>query len=185
MLPDKFILVCLHPNTLGGDTRHEVQQLDSALRQLPAEIGVVLIGPNADAGADHVRGVLKELASQRPLTVYHDTLPGEIYLSAMKHCDVMVGNSSAGLYEAPCLGTPVLNLGDRQKGRPQWERVWNREFDAPEIVFAIMSIMAIRLTEPYSNPYGDGHASERIAAVIGAIGNPKALLRKKFNDGVL
>lgn len=144
-----YVVACLHPNTLG-DTADDVDELMVRIWEGDHEShGAVLIGPNADAGNEDIRAVLKNLAKHRAHTVYHETLEGDLYLSLLKHASAFIGNSSAIYYECPTLGTPVIEIGDRQKGR-----------------------------KPHKS---DGHAAERIAAIISKIENPKALLRKRFH----
>jgi UDP-N-acetylglucosamine 2-epimerase len=95
--------------------------------------------------------------------------------------DVVVGNSSSGLYEAPSFGIPTVNIGDRQKGRPRAASV----IDCPPRRAAIGDAIAAaraRGRQPTKNPYGDGHASERIVAVLKALAEPKRLLIKRFVD---
>ena len=176
----KCILVLFHPNTLG-DTRPELEVLSVALARRTEAL--VLLGPNADAGSDFIRAEWKRLAATRPDTVYHDNVEPAWFYSLLKHCDVLVGNSSAGFYEAPCFGTPTIDLGDRQRGRRAWNVIGPVPFDLAQMNDAIdLGIRSRALHIQGPNPYGDGHAAPRIAEVIGKIVNPKALLRKRWND---
>lgn len=186
--PVRSLLVLLHPNTLG-DTRVELEALSYALQTCPGGIGmngsaVILVGPNADAGGDLIRAEWQLLSSWAKFH-YHETLPSRIFLSLMRWCDVMVGNSSSGFYEAPCFGTPVVNIGDRQQGRPKPRSVTTVRADADEISKAIAANLAFAGFGKHlgvTNPYGDGHSAERIAKIIGAIDDPRALLRKTFRQ---
>jgi UDP-hydrolysing UDP-N-acetyl-D-glucosamine 2-epimerase len=182
--PQKCLLVSFHPNTLGDDVRPELTALREALMRM-GEMPMVLIGPNADAGSDVIRAEWRLMAANLSQVVYHENLPGQVYLSLMKHCDAMVGNSSAGLYEAPSFGLPVVNIGDRQKGRRKAGNIHDVEPKSDWILGGIRSALrdwgpAARLSS--TNPYGDGHAAERIAKIIGDIKDPKALLRKRFKS---
>jgi UDP-N-acetylglucosamine 2-epimerase len=180
--PVKAILALLHPNTLG-DTASELEALSVALARRGGAL--VLLGPNADAGGDLIRREWQRLAANRPDTVYHDNVPPQVFYSLLKWCDVLVGNSSAGFYEAPCFGTKILNLGDRQSGRIRPYNVrQENHFDADVISSHIDVAMGkdTCVGGLVDRPYGDGHAAERIAKVIGDIKDPKALLRKRFQD---
>ena len=181
--PAQCLLVNFHPNTLG-DTRAELDALSRALHARPRGVSVVLIGPNADAGNDIIRQRWDWLAQSSDV-VYHEDLPGCAFLSLLRWCDVFVGNSSAGFYEAPSFGTPTLNIGDRQKGRLAASSVTTVKPDAAEIangIKALLSFAGFGKHLMVKNPYGDGHAAERIAAVIGGITNPGTLLRKRFRE---
>src|SRR5882672_6045452 len=187
-VPQRSLLVLFHSNTLG-DTASELEALSVALARRTEAL--VLLGPNADAGGDLIRREWQRLAQNRPDTVYHDNVEPQVFYSLLRWCDVLVGNSSAGFYEAPCFGTPVVNLGDRQKGRPlggvasQCGNSTDPAYIGEHIEAMIGKRFGSREYGGTSNPYGDGHAAERIAKVIGGIEDPRALLRKKFHQWCL
>lgn len=114
--PTKFVLVCLHPNTLGK-LYEEINELHEYLTKLPYGMGKVFIGPNADEGADKIIYTMLKWSEELPNSAYVKAVPRPVFLSLMKHCEEMVGNSSAMLYEAPTLGTKCVMIGDRQQGR--------------------------------------------------------------------
>lgn len=181
-----YFLVSLHPNTLANyrDKDREMVQLLAALeiqrKNNKNEIGFVLTSPNQDEGRQLIEDSFRKY-SQTSHVVYHENLDRTIYLSLMKHCIALVGNSSAGFYEAPSLGTKVINIGDRQQGRIPSIALR----DCPPNAYDIYGYMRAAELDywpksiPY-NPYGDGKASERIVKIISGIKDPKALLRKKF-----
>ena len=174
----RLVLVSWHPNTLGGDTAAETAALVTALDGLE-DTALVIVGPNADPGADIIDTAFAGFEWRCP-AVYERHLDSTTYLSVMAHADVMVGNSSAGLYEAPTFGTPTLNVGDRQHGRPMAKSVVTCEPSADAIAFWLNQMLPGLHAKRYDNPFGDGHACERIVSVIGEIKEPKALLRKRF-----
>lgn len=177
----KIILVLFHPNTLG-DTRPELEALSVALARRTEAL--VLLGPNADAGSNLIRDEWKRLAANRPDTIYRDNVEPKLFYSLMKHCDVMVGNSSAGFYEAPCFGIPVVNIGDRQLGRPAARNIFTRSQTIDDIYAGIVGSLGLGhyAVSREMLLYGDGHAAERIAVVLTRIDDPKKLLRKKFHQ---
>ncbi len=184
--PHRSLLVLFHPDTLG-DTAAELEALSVALARRTEAL--VLIGPNADAGSDLIRREWQRLAQNRPDTVYYDNVEPQVFYSLLKWCDVLVGNSSAGFYEAPQFGIPTVNIGDRQKGRGRPYNVVQCD-DFADINKLIANSLMLGYAYHSAGPrtrhgattlYGDGHAAERIAKVIGGIKDPKALLRKKFH----
>jgi UDP-hydrolysing UDP-N-acetyl-D-glucosamine 2-epimerase len=189
---ERLVLVVFHPNTLG-DTRAEVKALTDALE--PRREAIVLCGPNADEGCDIIRSawdwlIVKALPDSTPVSdprartgrvVGHDNLEPRVFHSLMAHADVMVGNSSAGFYEAPHFGIPVVNIGDRQLGRVVPPNVTTVGPDAEMISAVVDQAMAMPRNTLGSSLYGDGHAAARIAGVISAIWDPKPLLRKQFS----
>ena len=79
-------------------------------------VNFIITYPNFDIGHDYNQKVQRDF--KKPNVIFHKSLGDKLYLSSLKHCDVMIGNSSSGFTEAPYFNTPVVNIGDRQKGRP-------------------------------------------------------------------
>ena len=94
--------------------------------------------------------------------------------------DAVVGNSSSGLYEAPSFGIPTVNIGDRQRGRLKAESVFDAAAQSISAFADAIRAAAVRGRRPTSSPYGDGHASERMVAVLKEIHDPATLLHKSF-----
>lgn len=175
------LAVSFHPATL--DALSVEQQLDALLQGLmginPA-IGIVLSGSNADTGGDRINQALQALAVQRPHTCFVQSLGAQRYYSLLAEVDLLVGNSSSGLYEAPSLGTPTLDIGSRQAGRLRGPSVVHCDYEATSISITITRL----LKDPpdcFNNPYGDGAAAPRIVAALCAIDDPRALLQKHFH----
>ena len=113
-----FFLVTYHPVTAGtGGEDREAEEMLNAFDGF-GDYAVLLTGVNADPGHDHIAGLLSAYAEAQPNRVsMHGSLGQLRYLSAMKHSAGVIGNSSSGIIEAPALGVPTINIGDRQKGR--------------------------------------------------------------------
>jgi UDP-N-acetylglucosamine 2-epimerase len=99
----------------------------------------------------------------------------------MNQVEVVIGNSSSGIYEAPSVNAPSVDIGDRQKGRRRAGSVFHAETDRQSISAAIAAALK-RGREPTVNPYGDGETSRRVANAIAAIPDFRALLKKGFYD---
>ncbi len=174
------VLVTIHPVTLAADPLSDAEAVLSALSQLDDDFGILLTGTNADAGGKKINEMLAHFASQRPNAVFHTSLGSERYANALRHCDIVVGNSSSGLYEAPSLKRPAVNIGLRQDGRLRAASV----IDCPGEPKAILEALQLGLEldcSDVANPYGDGHASERIVAILKGIVDNRGLLRKTFH----
>jgi UDP-N-acetylglucosamine 2-epimerase len=91
-----------------------------------------------------------------------------------------VGNSSSGLYEAPSFGVPAVDIGDRQRGRLAAPSVLRCGPERGAISAAIAQALQLDC-RGVVNPYGDGHAAERIVAQLRALPDPRALLKKRFH----
>jgi GDP/UDP-N,N'-diacetylbacillosamine 2-epimerase (hydrolysing) len=147
-----------------------------------ADTTLLFTMPNADAGGRALIRQLEEFAIGRPNVRVFTSLGQLRYLSCVKRVDAVVGNSSSGLIEAPSLGTPTINIGDRQRGRLRADSVIDCAPDRAAIAAALDQVYApaFRARLPHvRNPYGDGGASARILTVLRE--HPlDALLKKSF-----
>ncbi len=183
-LEPPIVLVTFHPETRRpGEAEHQIRELEAALDRLDGTI--VVTAPNADANRQLIHDRLKAFAARRPSTWFVDTLGSDAYFSLMKLASVMVGNSSSGIIEAPSFELPVVNIGDRQKGRLRAENV----IDVTAERGAIFDGIGRALTPAFRaslgglrSPYGDGYASERIASTLAAVALDHAFMTKRFHD---
>ena len=131
-----------------------------------AELGcqVVALMPNSDAGSDPIRAVLAAHRDQAGVRVFLH-LPRARFAALMAGCDVMIGNSSAGIIEAASFGTPVLNLGSRQDLRERNANVQDLPLEQVRIAEALALALASGRA-PAHNVYGDGRAGERIQQFV-------------------
>lgn len=183
---ERTLLITMHPDTAGGkrdgdQATDELSAMLRALRGLAPEIGMVITLPNADAGGRAAAAAISRFSADRETVVTRASLGRELYLSCMAHCAAVVGNSSSGLYEAPSLGVPTVNIGHRQNGRPRAASVIDVAAESGAILDAIGEALA-RGNQPTDNPYGDGNAVARIMAVLSQIDRFKDLTAKPFND---
>ena len=113
--------------------------------------------------------------------ILRTSLGQTLYLSALAHCDAIVGNSSSGIYEAPSLKTATVNIGERQKLRLKADSVFDCAPRRDEIVQAITRAMAFDCSG-IRNPYGEGNSAPRIVEVLKGVADPTALLKKRFHE---
>lgn len=176
----RLILAVQHPVT--EEEEEAGAQVAETLHTL-IDVGwpTILVYPNADAGSELIR---MELArNKRPHIRFFRNLPRRDYLGLMKMADLMVGNSSSGIMEAPTFGIPCVNVGRRQNGRPQASNVINATYSRADILAAIQEATSperIKLAKEAVNPYGDGEASGRIVRTLKSIEINELLLRKEM-----
>lgn len=178
-LGEKNILVTYHPETLEEKTVSDFSELVKALKGLDSSVGIVVTRPNADPLGKAIEQQIDVLAETKPEVCVFSSLGSKVYLNVMNQVDAVVGNSSSGIYEAPSLKTPTVNIGNRQKGRLTASSVLNVPAKADEILDAIQHAMTLDCSS-VKNPYGDGTASERIVQVLREIRNPQKLIHKPF-----
>ena len=126
-----------HPETLAvADVPRQAEELMAALEKVDGEIIVTAPGADTAVPARSARPS-SGWPSGGPLTHLDATLGDDVYSSLLREADVMVGNSSSGLIEAPSFGLPVVNVGDRQRGRLRAANVIDVGHDREAIVEAI------------------------------------------------
>jgi GDP/UDP-N,N'-diacetylbacillosamine 2-epimerase (hydrolysing) len=127
--------------------------------------------PNSDSGSQQIIDIIEKYASQYP-RVFHlyRNLPRTIFVNLLRRASVLVGNSSAGIIEAPLLRLPAVNVGPRQRGREHSENVIFVEPELEAIESAVHKAVFDKkfreIVSNCSNPYGDGHSGERIAGIL-------------------
>jgi UDP-N-acetylglucosamine 2-epimerase (non-hydrolysing)/GDP/UDP-N,N'-diacetylbacillosamine 2-epimerase (hydrolysing) len=176
------LAITFHPATLdSASPLTQLEALLSALDQLGPDTGLIFTGTNADTGGEAINTRLTEYVDHRDNACLHPSLGQQRYYSLVALADAVVGNSSSGLYEAPSLGTATVNIGSRQSGRLRATSVIDCPAETTAIVAAIHNAydMDMRGVE---NPYGDGHASERILAVLRGDWDKEQLIHKHFVD---
>ena len=161
-LKKPYLLVTYHPVTLASEPAKETfLNLLSAIDEF-SDLQVILTYPNADDGGREIIPLLEEYASknsERVLAI--PSLGQKRYLSAVKHAQAVIGNSSSGIIEVPSFGIPTVNIGERQRGRLAAESVISCAPNTESIMEAI-NIALTSNFEQVVNPYGKGQASEAI-----------------------
>lgn len=181
-IPQRFLLVTFHPVTLDPvPSAAQMDELLVALGTLPPEIGLIFTYANADADGITLNDLIQDFVTRRVGAHAHASLAPLIFQSLMKHAAAIVGNSSSGLYEAPSFDIPSVNIGRRQDGRPRAASVIDCAPTRTAIRAAIDQALTLRLRGTV-NPYGDGHASERIVATLHGIADWPSLVFKEFRD---
>jgi UDP-N-acetylglucosamine 2-epimerase (non-hydrolysing)/GDP/UDP-N,N'-diacetylbacillosamine 2-epimerase (hydrolysing) len=179
-LGQRNVLVTFHPVTVEADRSvGALDELFAALSALAPEFRLFFTLANADAEGRALNDRIKAFVSGRPNAIAVASLGQLRYISLMNVVDVVVGNSSSGIYEAPSLNAPSVDIGDRQRGRERATSVFHAAEERSAIAAAISQAL-LRGRQPTINPYGDGEASGRIADAISAIPDFRALLKKSF-----
>jgi GDP/UDP-N,N'-diacetylbacillosamine 2-epimerase (hydrolysing) len=181
---EPVLLGTFHPatiRTVGGPTpAEELEQWLVALERSACRC--IVTGTGADADGLSYNARVRAYTEDHPRISFHQNLGSSVYLDCMRHCTCMVGNSSSGIVEAASFGLPVVDVGDRQKGRLHGENVLHVDGRAD----AILAGIRVALSEGFQrravaveNPYGDGCTSEKVLAALRRA-DPARLLRKRL-----
>ncbi|GAF69383.1 unnamed protein product, partial [marine sediment metagenome] len=140
------------------------------------------IYPNNDTGSDVFIKEIKKYKQHEDFH-FHKNFDRRVYLSLLKTCDVLVGNSSSGMIEAEFLHLPVVNIGNRQLGRECGQNVIHASYSQKQIKAAIWRALTTkfkRRCHNLSNPYGTGRVGVKIVRIIEKNINKPELFYKKF-----
>lgn len=186
-IDENTVVVTYHPVTLENNTVEEqFLNLLEVLDRNP-KIRMIFTKANADTNGRIVNELIDKYAAQNSeRACAFMSLGQKRYLSALKYCRIVIGNSSSGIIEAPSFGKPIINIGDRQKGRICADSVINCGYTQQEIQQA----METALTEEFENkarncrnPYEKENTAANIISVIkDYLLNDKINLKKRFYD---
>lgn len=178
------LLVTLHPETRERQaTRDLISATIAALETYTDPI--VFTAPNADTYGNEILRAVKTFCDTHDNAVLFPNLGTLRYFSLMSVSCAMLGNSSSGIVEAASFELPVLNLGARQQGRLAGENVVHVAPREAEIRSTLNRVLdsGFRLgLRNMENPYGDGHAADRVVAVLRKTPIDQRLINKGFID---
>lgn len=178
-------LVTYHPVTLSNTKPEKsFQELLHAVDKFP-EAKIIFTKANADMAGRTINYNIDKYIEKNPKRAKVFTSMGQLlYLSAMKNVDVIIGNSSSGIAEAPSFRKPSVNIGQRQQGRLKADSVIDCEEKEQAIVAAIKKGLSSEfqiVTKNAINPYGSGNASSKIKDYLKKV-SLRNILMKKFYD---
>jgi UDP-N-acetylglucosamine 2-epimerase (non-hydrolysing)/GDP/UDP-N,N'-diacetylbacillosamine 2-epimerase (hydrolysing) len=181
---DRPLVLCtFHPETRANESPQDaLGPLFQALHELDT-LRIVFTKGNADSGGHEMNRLIDEFVTRHAERTAAFTSLGQLkYLSLLSAADVVVGNSSSGIVEAPTAGTPTVNIGDRQKGRlraPSIIDSSNETFAIREAIERALSDDFVLIAAEKISPFGAAGASIKIADVLANV-NLDSLRTKKF-----
>ena len=159
---DDFFISMFHPVTTEFDQMDEnaAQYIDSLEE---SNLNFIAIYPNNDKGSDFILKKLNRLSKNSRFKIY-PSLRFEAFLVLMKHSKAVVGNSSAGIREAPFYGIPTVNVGTRQSGRTNNPDIINTSYKREDIIKGILQAVSQKITPRVL--FGDGKSDEKFIGII-------------------
>ena len=183
-LNKKTILVTFHPVTKEPELiKKHVKILSKVLKRI--KIQIILTYPNSDLGFKEIVNEYKLLSAKFKNIKLIKNAGLKIYTNLMMHCDLMLGNSSSGIVEASSFKLPVINIGDRQKGKIKPSNVIDCKFSESSINQAVNLGLSRKFKKKITgvkNPYEKKINLLKILDQIIIKSQNKSFLKKKFND---
>lgn len=176
-----LVLFVQHPvTTEAEESANNFLNTLAAIKKFDVE--TIMICPNIDAGGKRIIQKMEEQGIK-----YYQSLPFKDYLNLMNIADVMIGNSSSGIREAPTFKLPAVNVGTRQQGRLRACNVIDVGYDVESIAAGVEKALHDKefrkQLENCKNPYDsfeDGKSGERIAKILSEIDLEKLPIQKKI-----
>ncbi|HOP50943.1 MAG TPA: UDP-N-acetylglucosamine 2-epimerase [Ignavibacteriales bacterium] len=163
-------LITYHPVTLDKDLSKI--QFSSILKALDKFNDTLLIftAANADPEGMKINDMIKDYTKNNTnKAIFIPSLGQFLYFNALNFVDVIIGNSSSGIIEAPSFKIPTINIGDRQKGRTKAISVIDSSYDTEEIYTKIKYALSDdfqKICKSCVNPYGDGNSAKKIINIL-------------------
>ncbi len=181
-----YVMVTFHPVTLENNTAGEqFENLLSVLEKYK-EYRIIFTKANADTDGRVINQKIDQYVEQNSKRASAYTSLGMMrYLSAVKYCEMVIGNSSSGIVEAPSFRVPTVNIGNRQIGRIRAESVIDCGNSSEDIYTAIEKAKVIKIEgmlQKMKNPYEKSGTSEKIYSEIKKYLLQNKMTEKRFYD---
>jgi UDP-hydrolysing UDP-N-acetyl-D-glucosamine 2-epimerase len=176
------LLLLQHPVTWQvEEAEDQMQQTMEAIDELCFQ--TIAVYPCSDPGYESIIKVLRKY-EDKPYLQVHRNIDFPDFWGLMNVADVFIGNSSAGVMEAPLFKIPFVNIGIRQEGRLRADNVLDVDHKKSEILKAVRTALFDedfrRSVKNCVSPYGDGQATERIVSILKTLEINERLLRKRM-----
>ncbi|MGM9967101.1 MAG: UDP-N-acetylglucosamine 2-epimerase [Rummeliibacillus sp.] len=183
---DDTIMVTYHPVTLDTlSTKNQFNQLLNVIDK-HQELKVIFTKANADTDGRIINSMIDEYVDKNKKRCIAFTSLGQVrYLSTLKLCKAVVGNSSSGIIEVPSFNIPTVDIGNRQKGRIASKSVIHCGYESREIEVAIKQAFSSDFNKNikfYTNPYEGVNTSQKILEIMEKNLDNKINIKKKFYD---
>lgn len=182
-LKNHFFLLTIHPETVSSQSiKSFVNEIFEAL-DFFYEIPIIISYSNSDTGGILINKLLNQFCKKNPKKrVIKKTLGHKLYINCLRKATAVIGNSSSGVIEAPIVGVPSVNIGNRQQGRIMTKSTITSKSNKKDIIFSIKKAMNFSKEQNITHPFGDGKTSTQIVSLIKKHLNKKNNNIKKFYD---
>ena len=181
---EKNFLVTYHPVTLDiNQSKKEISNLLKVLKSYK-DYGIIFTGNNIDPNGSFINDQIIKFVKKNKNSTQIESLGHKIYLSTLCVCDVLIGNSSSGILEAPYFKKPVVNIGERQQGRLKSINIISCRSSCKNINLSIKKSLSSKFKsnlKKIKSYYGNGNASLKAVKILEKT-NFSELIKKKFYE---
>lgn len=175
-----FCILLYHPVTTEFKMvkKHAKILVNSILK---SNKNFVVINPNNDHGYHKILYEYKRFEKYENIKVF-PSIRFEYFIELLKNSNFIIGNSSAGIHEAPALGIPSINLGNRQSGRFKHNSVFNSDFNEESIINLISQVSKLNITFKPTKYFGSGQSNYKFLDIMSDTKIWNISIQKKFQD---
>lgn len=186
-----YLMCTFHPTTTEpGEAERQTDALLNVLKEMLSDIKVVITLPNSDSEGRLIAEKMRQFADANKDRVLAVQSMGRVrYYSAVAGSKGVIGNSSSGLIEAPSLGVPTLNIGNRQKGRARGLTVIDCECNEGAIRQGIKLLLSpfgqsLHSDTQNPNPYAASSGESTLKSILSVLASTDftSLVPKAFHD---
>ncbi len=175
-----YHVVMFHPVTTEvAHMKQHAEQLVQAL--IDSQQNYILIYPNNDHGTNEILDAYEVLKGNAHFKIF-PSIRFEYFLTLIHHAYSLIGNSSAGIREAPIFGVPSINIGSRQNNRFKSDSIIDVGYGSDAILASIRSVSADKIRHPACEYFGDGNSAQAFTRLIQDPNTWAVSPQKIFND---
>ena len=179
VLEKKIVLFTLHPETNNlSNVKKQIITCLKAFNKID-KTTIIMTMPNDDLGSDTITREILKFCKFKKNCFFFKSLGRVLYFSLLKSADLMIGNSSSGIIEAPSFGTHSINIGDRQLGRIMAKSTYNSKFEVKKII-KLTKMILNKKKRKINNPYYKKNSIDNIISILKRMNLSKE--PKKFFD---
>lgn len=176
---ESFAILMFHPVTT------EIHQLPKIVEELIAAISsdsnnYIIIYPNNDLGSSKILAGYDTLKNNPRIRIF-PSIRFEYFLVLLKHSEFLIGNSSAGIREAPYYGIPSINIGTRQNNRAYGPSIIQSSYERDDIISAIKKAKQTEINLGQQD-FGNGSSNVRFLEILRDEQTWEISCQKLFND---
>ena len=171
-------ILLFHPVTSEIDNLNKQSKIlvDAILK---SNRNLIIIYPNNDHGSDQILNEYEKFEKIKRYRVI-PSMRFEYFLTALKNAQFIIGNSSAGIREAPHFGVPTINVGSRQKNRAKCKTIININYNLSNILKLLANVEKIKKTK--TNLFGSGNSANKFYKILKNRNTWKGNTQKQFKD---